>query len=76
MKMKMKKKKKKEIVKYKRSKTKDKFNSVYMFHHIKHDLHLFINAHYLDGAMEKFDQCNFQDRKNWKIFLECGQQPA
>jgi hypothetical protein len=72
----MKKKKKKEIVKYKRSKTKDKCNSVYMFHHIKHDLHLFINAHYLDGAMEKFDQCNFQDRKNWKIFLECGQQPA
>jgi len=69
-------KKKKEIIKYKRSKTKDKFNSVYMFHHTKHDLHLFINAHYLDEAMEKFDQCNFGNRKDWKIFLECGHQPA
>ena len=75
--MKKKNKKKKEIVKHEDcGHDEDKLNSVYMFHHIKHDLHLFINAHYLDGAMEKFDQCNFQDRKNWRIFLECGQQPA
>lgn len=72
----MKMKKKKEIVKYKRSKTKDKLNSVYMFHNIKHDLHLFVNAYQLNGAMEKFDLCNFSTRKDWKIFLETGQQPA
>ena len=34
-------KKKKEIVKYKRSKEEDAFNSVYMFHNIKHNLYFF-----------------------------------
>ena len=62
--------------KYKKSKEEDKVNSVYMFHNIKHDLHLFVNAYQLDGAMEKFDLCNFSTRKDWKIFLETGQQPA
>ena len=54
----------------------DKKNSVYMFHNIKHDLHLFINADGYESAMMKFDLCNFIDRKDWKIFLECGHQPA
>ena len=54
----------------------DKTNSVYMFHNIKHDLHLFINADGYEDAMLKFDLCHFKDRTNWKIFLECGHQPA
>jgi hypothetical protein len=33
----------------------DKTNSVYMFHNIKHDLHLFINADGYESAMMKFD---------------------
>ena len=72
----MTKKKKKEIVKYKKSKEENAFNSVYMFHNIKHNLYFFTNAHYLEGAMEQFDLCKFKDRTNWKIFVECGQQPA
>jgi hypothetical protein len=47
-----------------------------MFHNIKHNLYFFTNAHYLEGAMEQFDLCNFKDREDWKIFVECGQQPA
>ena len=47
-----------------------------MFHNIKHDLHLFINADGYEDAMLKFDLCHFKDRTNWKIFLECGHQPA
>ena len=54
----------------------DKTNSVYMFHNIKHDLHLFINADGYEDAMLKFDLCHFKDRTDWKIFLECGHQPA
>ena len=54
----------------------DKTNNVYMFHNIKHDLHLFINADGYEDAMLKFDLCHFKDRTDWKIFLECGHQPA
>ena len=39
----MKKKKKKEIVKYNRSKEEAAFNSVYMFHNIKHNLYFLVN---------------------------------
>ena len=54
----------------------DKINSVYMFHNTKANLHLFINADGYEDAMLKFDLCHFKDRTNWKIFLECGHQPA
>jgi len=37
---------------------------------------LFVDAHHWCGAMEKFDLCGFQHRKDWKVFLECGHQPA
>ena len=51
-------------------------NSVYMFHNIRYDIHLFTNADTFDQAMMKFDLCRFPDRDNWKIFLECAHQPA
>ena len=54
----------------------DSINNVYMFHNIKHNLYFFTNAHYLEGAMEQFDLCNFKDRADWKIFVECGHQLA
>ena len=41
-----------------------------------YDLHLFVNADGFDQAMAKFDLCGFEDRPNWKIFLECENQPA
>ena len=49
---------------------------VYMFHNVRHNLHLFINAENAEGAYEQFDKCNFVDRSEWKIFLEAGSQPA
>tara|TARA_R110000764_G_scaffold3730_2_gene15388 strand:- start:322 stop:537 length:216 start_codon:yes stop_codon:yes gene_type:complete len=54
----------------------DNSNCVYMFHNIKTNVHLFINAFDLESAMVQFDLCNFSFRSDWKIFLETGQQPA
>ena len=51
-------------------------SNVYLFHNTKYNLHVFINANNFDEAMNKFDLCSFKDRPSWKIFLECGQQPA
>ena len=55
---------------------KDNSNCVYMFHNIKNNIHLFINAYDLESAMLQFDLCDFTFRSDWKIFLETGQQPA
>ena len=54
----------------------DESNSVYMFHHQILDINLFTNADTFDQAMMKFDLCGFPDRDNWKIFLECANQPT
>ncbi len=48
---------------------------VYMFHNVIHDIYLFTNATHYADAMESFDLCNFKNRKEWRIFLECGSQP-
>jgi|TARA_A100001037_G_C14651779_1_gene414840 hypothetical protein len=50
-------------------------NSTYMFHNERYDIQLFTNADGWDQAMMKFDICNFPNRKEWKIFLQCGVQP-
>ena len=50
--------------------------SVYVFYNTITKVMLFVDAHHWDGAMEKFDLCGFQHRKDWKVFLECGSQPA
>tara|TARA_S200002703_G_scaffold58251_1_gene50625 strand:- start:173 stop:427 length:255 start_codon:yes stop_codon:yes gene_type:complete len=49
---------------------------VYMFHNVRHNLHLFINAENAEEAYEQFDKCGFLNRDEWKIFLEAGSQPA
>ena len=54
----------------------DSINNVYMFHNLKFNLHLFINAMDLDDAMNQFDMCQFENRKYWKVFLETGHQPS
>ena len=51
-------------------------SSVYLFHNIKHDVYIFTNARGYEDAMAKFDLCEFEHRTDWKIFLECGRQPA
>jgi hypothetical protein len=47
-----------------------------MFHNLKFNLHLFINAMDLEDAMNQFDMCQFENRKYWKVFLETGHQPS
>ena len=49
--------------------------NVYVFHNIVTDIQLFVNATNSDQAMQKFDQCGFEPRYHWKIFLELDQQP-
>ena len=48
---------------------------VYLFHNVIHDIYLFTNATNYPEAMDTFDKCWFENRKEWRIFLECGSQP-
>jgi len=50
--------------------------NVYVFHNIVTDIQLFVNATNSGQAMQKFDQCGFEPRSHWKIFLELDQQPS
>ena len=56
--------------------SKDNDTNVYMFHNIKHNIFLFVNCKKYDDAMETFDLSSFENREEWKIFLECGDQHA
>ena len=60
----------------KKKKVKIEETSVYVFYNIITKVMLFVDAHHWNGAMEKFDLCAFEHRKDWKVFLECGHQPA
>ena len=51
-------------------------SSVYMFQNQKHHVSLFVDARSYDDAKAKFDLCEFEHRTDWKIFVECGDQPA
>ena len=60
----------------KKKKVKIEETSVYVFYNIITKVMLFVDAHHWNGAMEKFDLCAFQHRKDWKVFLECGHHPS
>ena len=47
-----------------------------MFHNIKNNTMLFLNAKNGDEAADVFDSCGFARRSDWKIFLELGSQPT
>ena len=49
---------------------------VYMFHNIRHNTMLFVNAEDGEEAAAIFDSCRFARRSDWKIFLELGSQPT
>ena len=51
-------------------------DSVYVFYNNMFDFNMFINARGADDAMEKFDQCGFAHRANWRIMVELTNQPA
>ena len=54
----------------------EKENNVYMFHNIKHGIYLFTSCENYQDAMDTFDLTGFENREEWKIFLECGDQPS
>tara|TARA_Y100001935_G_scaffold251247_1_gene252804 strand:+ start:76 stop:288 length:213 start_codon:yes stop_codon:yes gene_type:complete len=51
-------------------------NSKYMFYNTLLDISLFTYADGYDQAMMKFDLINLPHRDDWKIYLECGNQPT
>ena len=51
-------------------------NNLYMFHNTLLDISLYTYADGFDQAMLKFDMCELPHRDNWKIFLQCGNQPT
>ena len=51
-------------------------SSVYLFQNTKHNINTFVDAESYNDAMIKFDLCEFKNRTEWKIFVECGDQPA
>jgi|TARA_B110000261_G_C12939248_1_gene299739 hypothetical protein len=55
---------------------KENYNSVYVFYNNMFDFNIYINATHADDAMEKFDQCGFEHRSNWKIMVELNNQPS
>jgi len=51
-------------------------NSVYLFHNTKSGINLKVDADGANEAMRLFDLSNFQNRNDWKIFVEIGTQPV
>ena len=54
----------------------DEKNSVYMCHNEKYDMQFFIHADGWSQAMMKFDLADFPNRDDWKIYVQCGDQPT
>ena len=54
----------------------DEKNSVYMFHNEKYDMQFFTHADGWNQAMMKFDLADFPNRDDWKIYVQCGDQPT
>ena len=51
-------------------------NRVYVFNNVMFNFSMYINASTANEAMEKFDQCGFAHRDQWKIMVELKQQPS
>ena len=51
-------------------------NSVYVFNNVMFNFNMYINASTADEAMEKFDQCGFAHRDQWKVMVELSEQPS
>lgn len=67
-------KKTKAITKFKKPRHKND-SSVYIYYNLRYKNMLFVDADNLDEACNKFDECAFANRKDWRIFLEVGSQP-
>ena len=54
---------------------KKKENRVYIFNNVLFNFNMYINADTANEACEKFDQCGFAHRNQWKIMVELSHQP-
>ena len=50
--------------------------NTYMFHNQKYGIYLYTKCTNYEDAMDTFDLAGFENREEWKIFIECGDQPA
>tara|TARA_R100000541_G_scaffold3342_2_gene10643 strand:- start:1447 stop:1659 length:213 start_codon:yes stop_codon:yes gene_type:complete len=55
---------------------KKKENRVYIFNNVLFNFNMYINADTANEACEKFDQCGFAHRNQWKIMVELSHQPS
>ncbi len=51
-------------------------NNVYVFHNIRFDFNMYVNAIDAEQACYLFDACEFTNRDQWKIMLELSEQPT
>ena len=54
----------------------EKENRVYVFNNVLFNFNMYVNADSADEACEKFDQCGFAHRDQWKIMVELSHQPS
>ena len=54
----------------------EKENRVYVFNNVLINFNMYVNADSADEACEKFDQCGFANREQWKIMVELGPHPC
>jgi len=47
-----------------------------MFHNQKYGIYLYTKCTNYEDAMDTFDLAGFENREEWKVFIECGDQPA
>jgi len=59
-----------------KKKVKVEESNVYIFFNTITKVMLFVDAFTYDEAMNKFDLCAFEFRKDWKVFLELDRQLA
>ena len=60
----------------KKKQLKPEKNHVYVFHNIRFDFNMYVNAIDAEQACYLFDACEFTNRDQWKIMLELSEQPT
>ena len=60
----------------KKKKVKEETSNVYVFFNVINHTMLYVDAFSYDEAMNKFDLSIHKHREDWRIFVECGLEPA
>ena len=51
-------------------------SNLFIFHNARFGIDLFVNAVGAKDAMQKFDDCQFETKDNWKIMMELPSKPS